>query len=316
MKNWLNICRAAAALSLLAFAGCDRPAALTFKKDERGYLLTEGDKPVLFFQVAPKTINGKFERAGYVHPLYDWEGNELTQDGPPDHPHHRGIFWAWHQVLWRGISVGDGWVSDKIRFVPGDNRITSDKKSVTIQSELQWVADSIDAEDKALVKEQVKIRAHESGDGYRLIDFSISLFPLKDSVAIGGSNDVKGYGGFSTRWKLPEDLQFFSGDSILQPRETAVTGAPWISFTGTFNGNAKQAITLFCKEAYPGPTQSWILRGPKDMSMQNALFPGKEPVMIGKDGLKLRYRIVVQETPLSNKEIDELFNSYQKEADI
>ena len=315
MKNLLNSYGAAALLSFLLWTGCDRPAALSFKKDDQGYLITEADKPILFFQVAPKAIDGKFERAGYVHPLYDWEGKELTQDGPADHPHHRGIFWAWHQVLWRGQPIGDSWVSDKIRFVPGDNRVLSDNESVTIQSELIWMADSLEADDKKIVREQVKVRVHQSEEDYRLIDFSISLFPLKDSIAIGGSDDSKGYGGFSTRWKLPDDLQFFSGDSLLQPRETAVPGAGWISFTGTFNDNRKQTITLFCKEVYPGPTQAWILRGPDETSMQNALFPGRKPFILREEGLKLRYRIVIQKTALPNETIKELFNTYQKEIE-
>lgn len=303
-----------AAACILLVAGCTQTSSLSYTKNDEGYSIKQGDKPVLFFQVAPKAINGKFERSGYVHPLYDWEGNELTQDGPKDHPHHRGIFWAWHQVLWKGQQIGDSWVSDKIRFVPGDNSIETQEKALVLHSELNWLADSIDAEDKSIIREKVAIRVNEATDTYRLVDFSITLFALKDSIALGGSNDIKGYGGFSTRWKLPEDLEFFSADSVLQPRETAVTGAPWIIFNGTFNGTEKQSIALFCKAAYPGPEQSWILRGPKDLSMQNALFPGREAVIISKDGLTLRYRLVIQKTPLPVETIKNLYNEYQKEA--
>ncbi len=310
----MNILNRYAAVCLLLFAGCTQAPSLSYTKNNQGYSIQEGVKPVLFFQTTPKTINGKFERSGYVHPLYDWDGNELTQDGPADHPHHRGIFWAWHQVLWKGQQVGDSWVSDKIRFVPGGNNVESGKHSITLHSELTWLADSIDADDKSIIKEKVAIRVHEATENYRLIDFSVTLFALKDSIALGGSDDIKGYGGFSARWRLPKDMQFFSGDSLLQPRETAVTAAPWISFTGTFNGTEKQSVALFCKEAFPGPEQSWILRGPKDISMQNALFPGRNPVLIGRDGLTLSYRLVIQKTPLAVDIIKNLYDNYQKET--
>ena len=46
----------------------------------------------------PKAKDGKLARANYVHPLLDLDGEPLTEDFPADHPHHRGVFWAWHQV--------------------------------------------------------------------------------------------------------------------------------------------------------------------------------------------------------------------------
>ncbi|HTG57270.1 MAG TPA: DUF6807 family protein [Niabella sp.] len=311
----MRTCFAVVILGVLSFMGCIEKAGLTYEKNEEGYLLKEGAQPVLFFQVKPKSINGRFERSGYVHPLYNWEGDTLTQDGPADHPHHRGIFWAWHQVLWKGRMVGDSWISDKIRFVPGESRIISGKEHLILESELQWLADSIYAGDKSLIREQVKIKVHKATAGYRLIDFSIALFPLKDSVAIGGSSDIKGYGGFSARWKLPPDLQFASGGVVLKPREAAVEGEPWVSFTGSFIGNKTESVTLFCKAAYPGPRQWWILRGPEETSMQNAVFPGATPVLLPKDGLHLRYRLLVQKHVLETEVIRKLFEDYQHEPD-
>ena len=37
-----------------------------------------------------------------IHPLYGPHGEILTDDWTPDHPHHRGIYWAWPEVDWQG----------------------------------------------------------------------------------------------------------------------------------------------------------------------------------------------------------------------
>ena len=85
--------------------------ALKTKVTADGVLVTEGDAKVLFYQRATKSMGGKHARANYVHPLFDLDGNVLTEDFPADHLHHRGIFWAWHQ-LWGGNKmIGDGWIA-------------------------------------------------------------------------------------------------------------------------------------------------------------------------------------------------------------
>ncbi len=67
-------------------------------KQEEGFLVLEKGHPVLFYRTVPKSLKGKFERTHYIHPLYSLNGEILTEDFPEDHPHHRGIFWVWHQI--------------------------------------------------------------------------------------------------------------------------------------------------------------------------------------------------------------------------
>ncbi|RLA41026.1 MAG: hypothetical protein DRR42_25125, partial [Gammaproteobacteria bacterium] len=58
-----------------------------------GYQIYDGNKPVLFYNSKPNTF-GCYTRANYVHPVMGLDGEEMTDDFPCDHPHHRGIFWA------------------------------------------------------------------------------------------------------------------------------------------------------------------------------------------------------------------------------
>ena len=68
------------------------PPALKAVTNDDGVWVQEGDAKVLFYQRRPKSKDGKYTRANYVHPLMDLDGETLTEDFPADHPHHRGIF--------------------------------------------------------------------------------------------------------------------------------------------------------------------------------------------------------------------------------
>lgn len=289
---------------------------LEIRDREQGVEVLEAGVPVLFFNKQPTAIDGKYERAGFIHPLYDLDGKVLTENGPADHPHHRGIFWAWHQIFLNGKQVGDGWVSDHIRFIPQQLETRQSGDDMLLDWSMTWEADSVEGKTVALITEQTLIRVQPAKDSLRLIDFDIYLRPLRDSVAIGGSNDIKGYGGFSMRWKLPADLRFETRDSIAQPQESAITGAPWMQFRGHFNGEKETAVALLCAAPYSGPDQDWILRGPAAVSMQNAVYPGRTPVLLPKTGLHLRYRLVVQRHPLSAAALEGLLKQYQEEATV
>ena len=112
--------------------------SFSYKKTTEGIEINENSRPVLFLQTKPKSINGKYERSGYVHPLYDLKGNVITEDMPEDHPYHRGIFWAWHQVVVDGKNVADGWISENIAFVPGKKQVTKSDKNIIVSFQTTW----------------------------------------------------------------------------------------------------------------------------------------------------------------------------------
>ena len=102
-------------------------AAVRITKDAQGYWFSEGETKVLFYQAERKALpDGQAARSNYFHPLYDLDGNVLTEDFPKDHIHHRGIFWAWHQVRINGTTVQDQWVNRDSFWAVQDARIDSD----------------------------------------------------------------------------------------------------------------------------------------------------------------------------------------------
>jgi hypothetical protein len=281
--------------------------SLTYKQTAAGIEISDNKIPVLFYQVRPKNVSCKYERAGYIHPLYDLQGNILTEDAPEDHPYHRGVFWAWHQVIVNDKNVADGWISENIRFETMDAKVAKLKNIMVITSRLKW---EINSGEKALsiINETSQISIYPHTANYRVIDINIKLTPVRDKVKLGGSADEKGYGGFCLRLKLPSDIKFVSADDIIEPKETAVTAGPWIDFVGSFSdGSGDSGIALM---AYTTKNEShpWILR--KSKSMQNVPFPGRTPLEIPKDGLSLNYRVVIHDNHLPAAEIAKLYDEY------
>jgi hypothetical protein len=281
----------------------------TIKSDE-GIEILDNHKKVLFYQVRPKSIDGKYERAGFIHPLYSFNEKSLTEDMPRDHPYHRGIFWAWHQIICNNKQIADGWISENISWEPSKLQVHKKKKSVTLDSEMLWKSILDYNMPTAIVKEHTKIRVYRSTGQYRVIDFDIQLFALRDNLKIGGSDDEKGYGGFCLRLKLPEDISFVSRDTQVIPRETAVHAGPWMDFTGSFDGNdlPKIGVAVFSNDSNPVPLQEWILR--KKGSMQNIAYPGRTPVELSKNGLRLRYRLIIHDNKMESSDLENLYQEY------
>ena len=275
-----------------------------------GIELLENNKKVLFYQVRPKSVGGKYERAGFIHPLYTLIENNLTEDMPEDHPYHRGIFWAWHQILWNNKQIADGWTSENISWEPIKVEVHKNKKNVILRSEMLWKSAFEHNMPTPIVREYTTIKVYKSTSQSRIIDFDIQLFALKDNLRIGGSDDEKGYGGFCLRLKLPEDISFVSRDTEVSPLETAVHAGPWMDFVGSFDGKdfSKIGVTVFSNASNPGPPGQWILR--KKGSMQNIVYPGRSPVKLPKTGLRLRYRLVIHDSKIKSSELENLYRDY------
>jgi len=96
-------------LLMILILSCHKNGSITVSETDEGILFIEKDQNILFYQRMPKSIEGAYTRNNYIHPLWTLDGERLTEDGPPDHPHQRGIFWTWHQTYVGQTRLGDGW---------------------------------------------------------------------------------------------------------------------------------------------------------------------------------------------------------------
>ncbi len=283
---------------------------LSSSRNAEGIEITQGDSKVLFYQAKPKSLNGKYERADYIHPLFSLSGNVLTEDFPEDHLHQRGIYWAWHQIIYRGKHIADGWSCENMSWDVVNSRVLNKKESITLDNEVLWKSALGEGRQTPIVKENSRVTIYNRKVDYRIIDFDIKLSPMLDSLSIGGSDDAKGYSGFSLRLKLPSDIRFLTRDQELKAQELALEAGPWLDFRGSFDGrNAPESgVAVFCHPSNPGYPEPWIIRSEK--SMQNPAFPGREPVALRQAGWRLRYRLVIHDKSLGSDELQKLFDDY------
>jgi hypothetical protein len=276
--------------------------------DSNGVSVSEGDRPVLFYQRAVKSLDGGWPRANYVHPLYDLRGNVMTEDFPKDHGHHRGVFWAWHQVWLGDKKLGDPWVCKDFVWDVKSVEVTSPAPRLTIAVSVDWKSpDHVDASENMIpvVHESTEITVH-AATSYRMIDFQISLQAFLEGVRIGGSEDDKGYGGFSPRIKLSEDQRFLSSAGEVEPTKLAIDAGAWINIAGKENG-----MVMIAHRSNPktDASEGWILR--RKRSMQNPVYPGRDPVELSTErATVLRYRLVIHDGNLSSEEISSIQQDY------
>ena len=120
-------------------------------------------------------------------------------------------------------------------------------------------------------------------ENYRIIQFEIKLKALVEHLQIAGSDDVKGYGGFSVRMKLPEDVRFNSTNGAVVPKNEAVTAGDYVDISGSLaKDDGHGGVVIYSANDFP-TADKWILR--KTRSMQNAVWPGRQPVVTGSPEL-------------------------------
>ena len=281
-------------------------AQVKMQKQNEGILFTEEGENVLFYQMKPKSLDGKYERCNYIHPLWGIDGTVLTEDFPEDHLHQRGVYWAWHQIWIDGNRIGDGWAIDNFEQEVIDvEYISKEGGTAVLKTTVDWKSDlwKTNGEKVPYLREESTLIIHSKKGNYRIIDFEISLNALVENLSIGGSEDVKGYSGFSVRMKLPEDVKFIGPAGIIEPQNEAVQSKGYVNISGSVGkNNSNGGIVMVDNPENPGYPQPWILR--KQKSMQNAAFPGNTTVAIStRKPLVLKYSLIIYSGNISGKNI-------------
>ncbi|MFN5559217.1 MAG: PmoA family protein, partial [Opitutaceae bacterium] len=94
-------------LTLEAAPVASRGAAIESSTVGGGLAFTNEGKPVLSYHHDPSAlprpgIPPEYHRAGYIHPIYSPSGALISDDYPPDHIHHHGIWSPWTKTEFQG----------------------------------------------------------------------------------------------------------------------------------------------------------------------------------------------------------------------
>lgn len=225
-------------------------------------------------------------RSDYIHPLYGLQGEMLTSDWPDGgHPHHRGIFWAWPEVEY-GKERGDIYALQRVFARPtGNIKLTGGQVFAQIDAENLWMWE----DNNPIVKENAIIRVYHSTADKGIIDLTIKLLALKDSVTIA-TRFTNSYGGLNIRMQTPDNqnISFFTDKNGTDPLRA------WSDFNGIFEGNNSTSGLMVLQHKdnpeYPG---SW--REYPDLAWVQPTFPTPNTrfLLSREEPLVLRYRLII-----------------------
>jgi hypothetical protein len=235
--------------------------------------------------IAEPNLKYAAPRSDYIHPLYGPHGEILTKDWSKDHPHHRGIYWAWPEVDWRG-QRGDLHALQKVFARPtGKCKTIGGPVFAQVQAENLW-----QWEDRApIVRELATIRAFRSVAVGRVIDLIFRFEALAGPVLVARRGAAH-YGGLNVR------LNEVKGQQITKHTdpEGNTPRKAWSDLSGQFGGSQEPAgVTVFQHAANPAYPGDWI--DYPDLNWLQPTFPaaGTRHEISEDKPLVLRYRLLI-----------------------
>lgn len=298
------VCRCLAAAVALGSAALPRaataqPMQASVEEQSGSAVLNDGPKPVLRYNyqtVAPP--EGYLEqvsagariyarpRSNYIHPLYGLNGETLTDDWAHDHPHHRGIYWAWPEVRYQG-ETGDLHALQRVFARPtGEIQVQRGERFAEVKAENRWLWEG----ETPIVHETATIRAWPADAQGRNVDLTFEFLALEDGVTLARRGTDK-YGGLNIRLAPVEGLTL---RHYADPPERSPQRA-WQLASGSWRGGSGPATLVVFEHAgnphYPAdyvqyPNLPWF----------QPTFPkaGLRYELSKTEPLVLRYRLSIQ----------------------
>ena len=272
-------------------------ASFTLTPDEHGMVLKTPDGRVVFRYMTEKPADSKLTANSVccLFPVNTPSGQRAVDFAPDDHPHHRGVFLAWHST--EGGKRADFWGWGE--WAPTEGRVIKNReiKLVTANARFAMVQVRNDwmNQDDVMIREETVIYAGERENAY-LIGLHFKLTPTVDVTL-----DQTAFGGFCA--KTRKDGKAVYSDSKgpvklpdphhLKP-ETNWPAAKW--YDRTIKLDSGKTIGLAVIDQPGNPAATWHNLAP--IAMVNPCIVAPGPVTIKKDEpLELRYTLVVHDGP-------------------
>ena len=292
-------------------------AELTVRKnDETGqWLISENGKPVVQYnyETVPlpegfleKLTDGQIyavARSNYIHPLFDLDGEPITMDWAVDHAHHRGIYWAWPEVGYKG-ELGDLHALQNVFARPAGNiKATKENDKVKLVAESVWKW----KDTESIVHETTTIVVHPLDKTGRKIDLEFRFKGLADEVTLA-RRGTDAYGGLNIRMQphVEQVIGASKNDSASQP---AWVFASWKSP----KSEGRTEFTVFEKADnpdYPGQ----LIQFPEINWFQPTFPKANTRYLLKKEEtLTLRYRLWIHTDGFDDTARENAWKSFQNE---
>ncbi|MBL7222972.1 MAG: PmoA family protein [Candidatus Brocadiae bacterium] len=255
-------------------------------------------RPVLVYNhgmISKEGVPARYNRAGYIHPLYDTNGVAITEDFPKDHPHHRGVWWSWPHIKIDGKEY-NSWIPTGIHTKHERWVLKHEGTAAGIlAAENGWYVG-----EKKVMREFVWIIAYAApGSTRRTVDIELTWTPVGKPIALQGAGG-KSYGGLTYRFAQAEgqpsanrrkDTKIII-DSGLTKKDLPNTRLAWADITGHAAGaKIRSGCAVFVPKDHPDFPPTWLTRhyGPLCVGwpgVKARTFPPGEPFGV-------RYRLLV-----------------------
>lgn len=297
--------------SLTFAADTTAPAVRAIRDPVSGQIdIVEDDQPVLrynYHTVLPpegfldrlQPDNRKYgqPRSDYIHPLFGLDGKTLTADWSKDHPHHRGIYWAWPEVDFRG-QRGDLHALQNVFARPTGHielRNADDWSGIEAENVWKW------KDQTPIVLETATIRVWRSGEHGRFVDLTLKFEAIEGDVALARRGTTH-YGGLNLRLSPIKQLNI----STHTDTADAKSRASWGEARGIWDDSSRTAgLVVFQNPGNPEYPGQWIEY--PDLPWFQPTFPTATTRYVLKKGapLILQFRLWVHR---GNKPSDESFH--------
>jgi hypothetical protein len=251
--------------------------------------------------------------ACYFHPVTTPKGIVVTEVGPSDHPHHRGIFLAWVEMHGKHDADFWGWGE----HAPKNDRVIinreitdplSNPRGAGFHAANQWLAET-----NLVITEQLRtaVRTEASAN---ILDLVYTLTPASDLTLSRWA-----FSGFCVRVRKDGKLEAQGpGGAIALPNpkhtepESDWPAGPWYGYTLTFPDGAVVGAAVI--DHPKNPRSLW--HNHRDVRMLNPCIVAPAAVIM-KAGtpLVLRYRVVIHDGPTPRALLDNLAKDWSTPAE-
>ncbi|MEM7014006.1 MAG: PmoA family protein [Verrucomicrobiota bacterium] len=205
-----------------------------------------GEQTVLKYnkstQTGPEGTEPHFARSGYIHPVYNPDGQAVTGDFAADHKHQHALFFAWTRCKFEGKKV-EFW-NQKLELgrVAHSKVISTTSGPVFAQFvvELSWAGTKANV---PILEETWTVRAYNTGADFFLFDVESSQQAAGESPL---TIEKYHYGGMAIRghdqW-FGEDANFLTDEG--KNRKNGNHSRPkWVDIFGHIDGKHSGVAVL------------------------------------------------------------------------
>lgn len=234
----------------------------------------------------------------YVHPLCAPDGTVVTQDGPHDHIHHRGLMLAWS-----GVDGIDFWGENNPARHGQIGHAGFEKTGKRgLKTLLHW-----NAEGRLLLTETRTISAPEQSPDVTLLDWDSSL-RAPANVRLGTAGHV--YNGLGLRVAESMDL----GDVLNSNGTSVITQAngeraSWCAYHGK-SGAGQAGLAIFDHQANPRHPSPFFVMNDKFGYLSAAPSFHEDFVLLKGDEIRFRWRVAVWNGLRGREEIGRMYKSW------